>query len=62
MDNDNYYLHDALEENTKDKIYIQISEPTNGAKYIVEGNKFIYLSDTGWEMDVVHRKRNRERR
>ena len=43
MDNDNYYLHDALEENTKDKIYVWIFEPTNGAKYIVEGSNIFNL-------------------
>ena len=36
-------MSDALEKNTKDKLYIWLSDTTNGEKYLVEGsNFFIY--------------------
>ena len=43
-------MYDSLEENTRDKLYIWISERTNGEKYLVEGNSlFIYqrMGDRG---------------
>ena len=42
-----YSLSVALEKNTRDNIYIWISEPTNGAKYLVKGKNIFYLSYNG---------------
>ena len=36
-------MDDALEENTRDKIYIWLYDTTSGEKYIVEGNNIIYF-------------------
>ena len=46
-DNDTYSLYDALKNNTRDSIYICISETINGQKYLVKGNNIVYLSDNG---------------
>ena len=36
-------MYDYLEENNIDKLYIWLSDTTNGGKYLVEGNNiFIY--------------------
>ena len=43
MDEDNYSLSNALEKNTRYKMNIWISEPINGAKYIVNVNTIVYL-------------------
>ena len=42
-----YYMLDALKQNIKDKINIWLSEPTNGAKYFVEGNNIVDFSGNG---------------
>ena len=44
MDDDTYSLSIAL-ENTKDKMYLWISEPTHGTKYLLKGNNIVYFSD-----------------
>ena len=41
---------DALEENNRDKLYIWISETTNGKKYLVEGYNFLFLRECVIEM------------
>ena len=38
-----YYLS-GTPENTRDNIYIYISEPTNGEKHLVKGNNIVCLS------------------
>ena len=58
MDDKTYSISDSLEKNTRDKKYVRISEPTNGAEYLVKGNRFIYLSDNEWERGVINSKRN----
>ena len=45
MDGYTYSLYGSLEKNSRDKIYIWISEPTNGAKDLVEGNNIFYFRD-----------------
>ena len=50
MDGGNYSMSDALEENTRDKLYKWISDKTNGKIDIVQGNNiFIYqrMDDRG---------------
>ena len=38
-----YYMIDLLKQNSRDKIYIWLSDTTNGNIYIMEGNNiFIY--------------------
>ena len=48
-----YSMSGALDKNGRDKIYIWLSETTNGSKYLVESNGIIYLSDTRWERGVI---------
>ena len=43
MDDKNYSPSNGPDKNGKDKTYIWVSEPTNGAKDIVEGNNIVYL-------------------
>ena len=43
MFDETYSLSDDFEQNSRDKIYIWISEPTNGAKHLVEGNHIVYF-------------------
>ena len=44
---DTYYMYDALEENTKYKLYIWISDTTNGKRDILEGNNVFNFSENG---------------
>ena len=62
MDYYNYSLSDSLEKSIRDKIYIWISEPTNGIKDHMWGKNAVYLSDTGSERRVIHIKRKILRR
>ena len=57
MDDDTYSMSDALVQNNRDKVYIQIFETTNGAKYLVKGNNIVYLSDNGQCKGVIHNKK-----
>ena len=45
MDDDTYSISSSLEENTRDKQYIQLYETTNGENDLVEGKNIVYLSD-----------------
>ena len=40
-------MSDVFEENARDKLYIWLSDTTNGEKYLVEGNNIFYFSDNG---------------
>ena len=42
-------MSDNLEVNTRDKIYIWISDKAIGERDIVEGNNIFHLSDNGLE-------------
>ena len=46
IDDDTYSLSDSPGKYTRDK-NLWISEPNNGAKYLVRGNNIVYLSDHG---------------
>ena len=43
MYDNTYSIYDSFEQSTRNNIYIWISEPTNGEKYLVKGNNIIYL-------------------
>ena len=43
MYNENSSLPGAIEEKTRDKLYIWISETANGEKDTVEGNNIVYF-------------------
>ena len=43
----NYSMSDALEENTRDKIYTWNSDTTNGERDLVEGSNVLYFLDNG---------------
>ena len=43
MYDDTYSLSDGLKQNTRDNIYIQISEPTNDTKDLEKGRNIVYL-------------------
>ena len=45
MDDETYYMSDALEKNNRDNIYMWVSEPTNGATDIVKGNNRVYIME-----------------
>ena len=47
MDDENNSLSISLKQNTIYIMYLWISEPINGAKYLVKGNNIVYLSDNG---------------
>ena len=53
MFDETYSLSDDFEQNSRDKIYICISEPTNGAKHLVEGNHIVYFSENEWDKGVI---------
>ena len=55
-------MSDALEENTRDKLDIWLSDTTNGEKYLVESNNIFYLSENGQERGVIQSKTNMTRR
>ena len=40
IDDDTESMPGSLEENNGDKLYIWLSDTTNGEKYLVEGNNF----------------------
>ena len=46
INDETYSMYDTLEKNSRYK-KICISEPTNGAKYLVKGNVIVYLSENG---------------
>ena len=62
MYNDTYYMPDDLKQNNRDKIYIWISEPTNGEKYLMVVNNVFYLSCNRWYRGVIQSKRKMTRR
>ena len=62
MFDETYSLSDDFEQNSRDKIYIWISEPTNVAKYIVGGNNNVYFSENGREKGIIQRKSKMNRR
>ena len=35
-------------KNSRDKIYLWLSERKNSAKYLMEGNNIVCFSETGW--------------
>ena len=43
MEDDTYSMSDDLGQNNTDKLYICLSEATNRAKYLVEGNNIVGL-------------------
>ena len=47
IDDNTHSMSDELEQNTRDNIYICISEPTNVAKSLVKGSIIFYLSENG---------------
>ena len=49
-------MSDAIEENTRDKLYIWISDKTNRMIYLVEGNNIFYFLDNGWERGLFRAK------
>ena len=55
-------MYDALEENTQDKIYIRISDTTNGERNLVENKMIFYFSENGWERGIIQRKTEMNRR
>ena len=55
-------MSDALEENTRDKLYIRLSDTTNGKRDLLKGNNIINLSENGLERGVIQRKMRMTRR
>ena len=47
IDDGTYSMSDALELNTRYKLYIWLSDTTNGKRDLVEGNNIFYLSENG---------------
>ena len=49
-------LSNFLEENTRFKLYIWLSDTTNGERDLVEGNNIFNSSENGWERGVIQIK------
>ena len=43
MDYGTYSITDTRKQNSIDKIYILLSEPTNGSKYLIKGDLILFL-------------------
>ena len=56
MGDDTYSLSSPHEKNSRDKIYIWISELTNGTKYLVEGNNIFDFLWNGRERIFIQNK------
>ena len=57
MDDETSYISDDLEENTRDKIYICLSDTPNGEIYIVKDNN-IFISQIFDEREGVIKSKN----
>ena len=59
MDGYNLSMSDRIEENPRDKLYIWLSDKTNGKKYLVEGNKFLFIRE--WMREGGYSDQNKDK-